>query len=404
MKYQSAFLKDRKGRKGWTGYLKFKDEDGRWRECSRALKAATKTEARRELAAWRAEMEDAAEHEAEARTDALGARTEVPDYVAGMVDRLEASGAIEPSTASGYRTTVNHIRRRFAGVAVADLTAAEVQAWEADLTAKGLGSSTVGKCHRLLKQAMKEACALDLIKRNPLDAVRPPKRRPVHEGINALDLDGRTRLLDALDAMELTPVTVGARVALYTGLRRGEVCGLRWADIDPEAGVLWVRRSIGKGGYVKEPKTGKGRDVALPASLAAVLADWRAFMEEAYRAAGAVLPRTAYVLGYGDRFMSPELLGKQWATLAGALGIRGTEGRIPTFHDLRHTWATLYLAAGGDVKTAASNLGHADVSMTLNTYASADPDAKRRAAVLVEGAMRAPEGAAIPFRAKGEAV
>ena len=104
--------------------------------------------------------------------------------------------------------------------------------------------------------------------------------------------------------------------------------------------------------------------------------------------AGALLDGSSYILGDAIGFMNPRTLGRGWATLAKAMGVKGTEGRIPTFHDLRHTWATLYLAAGGDVKTAASNLGHTNVAMTLNVYASADPHAKREAARLTEVAMK----------------
>ncbi len=77
-------------------------------------------------------------------------------------------------------------------------------------------------------------------------------------------------------------------------------------------------------------------------------------------------------------------MSKGWSAIAKAVGVKGTESRIPTFHDLRHTWATRYLAEGGDVKTASSVLGHANAAITLNTYASADPDAKRRSALLTE--------------------
>ena len=390
-----------KPRKGFQGVLYFYDAEGKRRRKTKKLKAATKTEAKRELAAWRAEMEAEAET---GNATGLSPTAAVPDYVADMVDRLEASGAIEPSTVAGYRSTVKHIAAGFPGVAVAELTPAKAQAWEAGMLAEGLSSSTVGKAHRLLKQAMKEAVHLGLLQWNPMEAVRPPKRNPKKPGINALDLDGRTRMLAALEAMERTPWTMAAIIALYTGLREAEICALRWSDLDEAAGVLWVRRSIGngKGGtYLKEPKTDRARDVAVPPTLAAEMGRWKEARRALYAEAGAVMPANSYVLGFGDRYLNPTALGRQWSTMARALGIKGTEGRIPTFHDLRHTWATMYLTAGGDVKTAASNLGHADASMTLNVYASADPAAKRRAAELTEAAIRAPEGATLKFPAEG---
>lgn len=85
--------------------------------------------------------------------------------------------------------------------------------------------------------------------------------------------------------------------------------------------------------------------------------------------------------------MHPGTLCRQWKSVAELLGLKGSEGRRVTFHDLRHTWATVAVASGADIKTVASNLGHANAAMTLNIYASADPDAKRRAASIMDGAI-----------------
>ena len=403
MKYSSASLRERKGRKGWTGLLKYKDEGGTWKQKTKALDATTKTEAKRQLAQWRAEMEAESEREAAQapRSGGLRASASVPEYVEGMINRLEASKAIEASTASGYRASLKHIDAAFNGVAVKDLTAAQVQEWEAELTTRGLSSSTVGKAHRLLKQAMKEAVNLDLIAKNPIDAVKPPKRVLKKPGINALDLEGRTRLLNALDAMELTQRTLAARIALYTGLREGEVCGLRWCDVDLESRTMHIRQAIGRGTggeYIKQTKTDKARDIALPEDLAAILERWKAAQQETLAQADAILSPMAYVMTGTETHWNLTILGKEWRALAKDLGIRGTEGRIPTYHDLRHTWATMAVAAGADIKTVAGNLGHSNSAITLNVYASPDPDARRNVAATVNDAIRAPKDAALPFK------
>ena len=220
---------------------------------------------------------------------------------------------------------------------------------------------------------------------------KPPKRANKNPGINSLDAQARGDLLGKLDALALSPVSVAARIALYTGLRRGEVCGLQWRDLDAKNRVLWVRRavSIGKGGtYVKQPKTDKPRDAALPDTLLAILAQWKEQQRGDYADKLATLREDSYIVGDALGYLSPTRLTKEWAALARLCGVRGIEGRLPSFHDLRHTWATMFLASGGDVKTAASNLGHANAAMTLNIYASADPDAKKRAAEITEKAMR----------------
>lgn len=404
MFYRSASLVTlTKPRKGFQGVLYYYDEDGKRKRKTTVLKAANKSEAKRQLAQWRAEMEAEAEREAAqaAQYGGLRASATVPEYVAGMIDRLEASKAIEASTVAGYRSTLKHITGAFSDVAVKDLTAAEVQEWEAALTRRGLSSSTVGKAHRLLKQAMKEAVNLDLIVKNPLDAVKPPKRVLKNPGINALDLEGRTRLLDALDAMELTQRTLAARIALYTGLREGEVCGLRWCDVDLEGRTMHIRQAIGTGAggeYVKQTKTDKTRDIAIPEGLAAILERWRATQQETLTQAEAILSPMAYVMTGTEKNWNLTALCKQWRALAKDLGIKGTEGRIPTYHDLRHTWATMAVAAGADIKTVAGNLGHSNSAITLNVYASPDPDARRKVADQVNDAIRAPKDAALPFK------
>lgn len=189
----------------------------------------------------------------------------------------------------------------------------------------------------------------------------------------------------------MTPVSVSAQIALYTGLREAEVCGLQWRDFSAKDGTLWVRRSIGlaKGGaYIKTPKTDKVRDVAVSASLKRLLRVWRFAQQEMFDEHGVEVDSQTYIVGDEDGFLHPSVLSRGWYQLASLLGVRGCEGRQITYHDLRHTWATVYLASGGDVKTAASNLGHANAAMTLNVYASVDPEAKRSAGELIERVMR----------------
>ena len=321
----------------------------------------------------------------------LAESTLVADYVTAYVDTKERTKAIEASTVKTYRTSARYIREGLGEIPLCDLKASEVEKWLERMTAKGYSASTIGKAFRLLKQALKDAVNSEAILRNPCDTVKPPKRANKNPGINSLDAQARGDLLGKLDALALSPVSVAARIALYTGLRRGEVCGLQWRDLDAKNKVLWVRRavSIGKGGtYVKQPKTDKPRDVALPDTLLAILAQWKEQQRGDYADKLATLREDSYIVGDALGYLSPTRLTKEWAALARLCGVRGVEGRLPSFHDLRHTWATMFLASGGDVKTAASNLGHANAAMTLNIYASADPDAKKRAAEITERAMR----------------
>lgn len=375
--------KDRNGRQRAVAVLE--DEDGTQRQVTSPLSSTRVGDARSEALEWAYGLcrgDEVTRSIPEANAPDPDAPETVVSYISRMIESMASSGAIEPSTASDYRSSLSRIERYLGGVPLSDLDRGLVSEMEAAMSESGLSSSTVGKAHRLIKQACSKAEFDGLIGRNPADGVKPPKRRNKKPGINYLMPDDRNNLLDVLDAAPPTPVTVAARVALFLGLREAEVCGLRWVDVDFESGALWVRRSIGvgKGGaYLKESKTDMVRDTSMPRRLSDALLSWR---ESQGRP-----PATRYILTGTDAFMHPTNLGRHWRALASLLGLKGSEGRQVTFHDLRHTWATVAVASGVDIKTVASNLGHVNAAMTLNIYASADPDAKRRAASIMDKAI-----------------
>lgn len=303
----------------------------------------------------------------------------VIDYVDEFVKRHAASGAIERSTAAGYAYTAARIRKALPNVALECLGPRHVQNMDARLAAMGYSYSAISLSNKLLLQAYNDAVACGLAPYNPALGVKGPKKRNKKPGINYLDAQARRRLLEALDRLGLCELSVGAALALFTSLRQGEVCGLRWGDVEFESRLIWSRRAIGRaaqGAYVKDCKDGKVKSVPMSDTLAAVLQRWRA-------SSGTPRP-SFYVLG-GARHINPNGLGKRWRAFAEQEGIYGTEGRLCTFHDLRHTWATVAVAAGMDIKTVASVMGHANAAMTLNVYASADPEAKRRVARAIDG-------------------
>jgi integrase len=288
-----------------------------------------------------------------------------------------------------------------------DLRPDDIQRWENALNARGLKPATVRKAHTLLKSALNQAVMLERLERNPAAAVRPPKL-PAYSP-NALDDTQRRRLMAFLDQGAPTTTNMAVRMALMTGMREGEICGLRWCDVDLAARTLWVRQAIARDHgrfYVKPPKTaGSMRDIPLPTDLINLLDVRRRTMLEGCVEAGVRLSGglgQLYVFGGIDgSFLHPHEIWRQWKTIAACLGLVGTQGRVPTFHDLRHTFATAAIAEGVDVKTVSSILGHTNAAMTLNVYASADPAAKRAAAETIGEVMgRRPEktGEVVRFR------
>ncbi len=172
-------------------------------------------------------------------------------------------------------------------------------------------------------------------------------------------------------------------------MRRGEVAGLRWGDLDPEAGRLAVRRSLVTAGYAvswSEPKTERSRrSVALdPGTLDAVRAH-RARQAQEKLALGAAYADEDLVFCREDgRPLHPERLSKLFAACVREAGLRPIR-----LHDLRHTHATLALQAGVHPKVVSERLGHGDVGITLNVYSHVVPameeEAAARVAALVFG-------------------
>lgn len=391
-KYTSAILREVKGkdgkRKAWKGVLKYKDTDGKWKQVAKTFGAEvrTKTQANKALQAYRKEME------AKAKGDAKGSAassTTIPDAVDTFLDGWDVEG----STMRSYRNSAKHIRREFEGKGIDTLTPQEVRTWIGKLRDEGYSLSLQGKCYRLLNMVLKHLVLDEVLDRNVCDAVKPPKREKADP--NALTNAGREKLVSTLSGMEPTALVVGAMAALFMGLREGEVCGLRWCDVDLSGATLTVRNAIGnrKGGtYEKAPKTnGSERTLPIPSTLLNVLTARRSHMFAELQEKGVEMDAeefgNLFVIGYVDgRYKNPTMLGREWKALAEALNLQGTKRRTCTFHDLRHTFATVAVTEGTDIKSVSSFMGHSNAAMTLNVYASSDADALRIAAAKQDAA------------------
>ena len=372
----------------------------------------TKSQATAELERWRAQME--------AQHGTPEASLTVLEYTRRYISNQEKLGRISASTVLDYNGTMRYFGRgeEIASVPLRDLTSSKVAAWEVGLL-DSVSGTTAAKAHRLLKQVCEHAANMGDIATNPVKAIKPPRRTTGKP--NALDAKGRALAIAALETMAPTRKAVAAQLALYLGLRRGEICALTWANVDL-VGVPWhdanergpkvrICQSIGRSGagtFVKSPKTAAGkRIVAVTGGLLEVLRARRAAMysewAEAMERAG-IEPATEdfdalYVVGETNgSYYNPEILSKEWLATARDFKLMGTEGRIVTFHDLRHSFATNAITNGVDVASVAANLGHASKAVTLNMYASQDSEAQRRGNEAVAGDLDAARaGNVLPF-------
>lgn len=359
---------------------KYVDGSGRERRTYKSFGPVSESRARRLMLEWVVELMDSVEPSpgpapADPAPSVAPSGVDVVSYCTSLVSSRLELRQIERSTADDYVKSIRSWSPWLGGVPMSGVTREMVEGAMSGMLSQGRSPSTVSKRLVALRMAIRDAMERGVVERDPTAGVRRP--RSGVEPRNFLPAHERARLLDAVTSGPESRLSLAVRLALLCGLRRGEVCGLQAWDVEPTR--LWVRRSIGEAGheeYVKQPKSGRMRDVPLPGPLSSSLSSWSSSMDP-----------NSYVLGDGPSFWSPSRLSRQWSSLAEALGLVGVLGRRPTFHDLRHTYATVAISAGVDVKTVSSVMGHADASMTLNVYAVADPAAKAASAGAVMDAM-----------------
>jgi len=246
----------------------------------------------------------------------------------------------------------------------------------------GLSAQTVLHHHRALKEALGNAVRLQLLARNPAEAVDPP--RPRREEMQALDGAAAARLLAAVRD---TSMNVPVVLALATGMRRGEILGLKWEDVDLDRGTLTVNRSLEttRGTLTfKGPKTQKGRRrITLPPFAVQALIVHRARQAEVRLLLGPAYVDQGLVLaGAEGGPMHPDSLTTGFRRLAKKAGVAGLR-----FHDLRHSHASQLLEQGIPLKVVSERLRHASVAITGDTYAHILPGMQEEAARRIEATL-----------------
>ena len=317
-------------------------------------------------------------------------RASVKDYL--KKEWLPAVKAtIRPSTYNSYVQHVDcHIVPHIGTVKLQKLSGSQVNALYAKLAESGrkdgktgLSTMTIHHVHACLHKACKDAVRWGHISRNPLDAADPPRKKG--DGSREMRTWTKEQLRAFLDAIADERLSPLWHTIAMTGMRRGEAIGLRWSDVDLENARLAVRRALipsGREVIVSEPKTIKGRRViALDPGTVEVLKaqaarqlDEQQEWDEAWVESGLV-----FTLENGEA-LDPESVSRyfrQAVKLSLLPPIR--------LHDLRHTHATLALQAGIHPKVVSERLGHATISITLDTYSHAIPALQEEAAALIAG-------------------
>jgi integrase len=283
---------------------------------------------------------------------------------------------VRPSTWAEHRSKVEvHLVPAIGQVPLQRLTPGHLNTLYADLLERGLSARTVLHVHATIRRALADATRWGLVPRNVALLSSPPRPgRPELQVWTAADLRSFLAFVedDRLYALWL--------LAASTGMRRGEVLGLQWPDVDLGRARVAVRRSLVTVGHqvvVSEPKTAKGRrSVALDPTTVAGLKAWRKHQTAERLAWGPAWTDSGLVFTCEDgRPLHP-----REATRAFTRHVLAAELPIIRLHDLRHTHATLALAAGVHPKIVQERLGHANIAITLDTYSHAVPALEEQAA------------------------
>ena len=292
------------------------------------------------------------------------------------------AGTVRPGTLEGYRRYIEYyIKPQLGDKQISLISQQDVQRMYRRLKTEGrihehpemghqLSDSMVRHIHSTLHAALKDAVQAHIIPRNPTEGTTAPK--PNYKPKRILT---RAELDAFLTVVEQDEVWRDFfQTELMTGLRRGEICGLRWEDFDAENGKLKVRRSVAKrkgGGLnIGETKTETGtRTIVLPPSTAELLRKRKETAVSEW-----IFPN----IYEPEKPMHPDYAYHRLKTL-----LKQAELPLIRFHDLRHTFATHALAGGVDAKTLSGILGHINASFTLDTYTHVTTDMQRNASAIV---------------------
>lgn len=240
-----------------------------------------------------------------------------------------------------------------------------------------LTGNTCKHYHRFLSSVFERAVRWQLIEENPCKRVEPPKAADAD--VQALEEEDVARLLEALQ--DAPPqYSVITQLALFTGARRGEICALRWSDIDLEKGTIAINRTLqtipGKGSVFNPPKTKRSRRcIKIGPDCVELLAEYRQYQKAERFKIGTAWASTIELDG---KLTKNDLLFTRWDgkpfnpdAITTWFPAFLKEHGLPAvhFHSLRHTNASLMIAAHVPVTTVSGRLGHAKTSTTTDIYA-----------------------------------
>lgn len=280
-----------------------------------------------------------------------------------------AAHRVRATTLEGYRWRAKSITASLGNIRLADLHPEHIQRYYTEKLTSGAAASTVVKHHNLIRQALATAVRWKLIATNVAELVDPPRK--TFKEMRALTPDEIQLLLDSCQG---TPWHTIFHTLIWTGLRRSELLGLRWKDVDTllaSLRVTQVLHQLGDRTFVyTEPKTAKGRRaVSLTPASCLMLQSQNERQEHEAALLGIPFTGDTLVFSHPDGSpRRPDTLTKAFRRYSRQAGLTGVR-----LHDLRHTHASLLLKLNVNPKIVSDRLGHASIQITMDVYSHLMP-------------------------------
>ena len=300
-------------------------------------------------------------------------------WLSEWLTTVKSSDGTGPATIARYDQIVRvHLIPQLGTVKLAALTPRHVQSLLLKL--QGVAApATIVKVHGVLRNALADAERMDLVSRNVAKAVRPPRLSRTER--RSLTPAEAGTLLSHLKGDRLESVFI---VALSTGLRRGEVLGLRWQDVDLEGRVLFVRQALQRVDRVLKmvpPKTHRSsRPIPLPQFAVTAFSQQKVRQANDRRLVGQAWEDRGLVFTTEiGTPLEPRNVNRRFYAARSAAGLEWVR-----LHDLRHAFATFLLDQGEELRTVMDLLGHSTIRLTADTYGHVLPSRARKAADLID--------------------
>ena len=366
----------------------FKREDGRWQgqfvsgrnpETGKLIRHSVYGKTQREVAAKLREATASIDRGTYQEPNKLTVAEYAKEYFSTCAVNLSHNTQV-----SYKRILDKHILPALGKVKLTDLNHRQVQRFVTSLSAqKGLSAKTVRNIHGVLHNMLESAVRDELLLRNVSERCSLP--RVTQHQVRAITTAELSRFLHAIDGKQFRNIFF---IDIFSGLRLSEILGLRWDDVDFDYDCIYVRQQLQqkqiKGDFsyfLAPPKEGKQRKIILAQNAMQVLRHQRAKQLEQRLAAGALWDNSFHLVFTND-FGQPLNRRTVYKHLKRILLDCGMGNY--TFHSLRHSFATISLENGDDIKTVQTNLGHYAASFTLKTYAHVSDQMQRNSAARMD--------------------